>query len=38
MKCFEDNKEQLVNLINKQRDADGISVRALAKTADCIGS
>lgn len=35
MKCFEDNKEQLVKLINKQRDADGISVRALAKTADC---
>lgn len=35
MKCFTDAKDVLVKLVNKQRDSDDISVRALSKMSDC---
>jgi hypothetical protein len=35
MKCFDDTKATVIDLVNKQRDKDGISVRALSKIAGC---
>ena len=35
MKCYNENKESLVKMINSQRENDGISVRALSQIAEC---